>query len=255
MTGVLIGNSQIVTGNLLTDYSVIRATDNGLVARCVSGLGPTNSDDNSALGIWYFNGAPLPYGLCEDPVVNVIQSRIAGLMNFVGVINLWQCEPTLTLAAEGVYTCVILDSSMMNQTTRLGVYFSGRSESLNMYPITSLLTIFISLYTATPMIDPPSSSTVTVAVGDSLTLSCTSQGSPPDTFTWRKDGGPIVQSTGITTVTHTDASAVFRADYSINNVTTSDSGTYTCTVTNPIGSDSETITVTGMCYAYMVSCK
>ena len=48
---------------------------------------------------------------------------------------------------------------------------------------------------------------------------------------------------------YTSTSAVFRADYSIDSVTTSDSGTYTCTVTNPIGSDSTTITVvaTGMC--------
>ena len=94
------------------------------------------------------------------------------------------------------------------------------------------------------MIDPPSSSIVTVVAGSPLTLSCTSQGSPPDTFIWRKDGGPIVQSTSITTVTHTNTSAVFHVNYSINSVTTSDSGTYTCTVTNPIGSDSETITVT-----------
>ena len=93
------------------------------------------------------------------------------------------------------------------------------------------------------MMDPPSSSTVTVDVGSPLTLSCTSQSSPPDTFTWRKDSGPIVQSTSITNMTHTNTSAVFRANYSINSVTTSDSGTYTCTVTNPIGSDSETITV------------
>jgi len=98
-------------------------------------------------------------------------------------------------------------------------------------------------YTAAPVIDPPSSN-ITVAVGSPLTLSCTSRSSPPDTFTWRKDSGPIVQSTSIATVTHNSTSAVFRADYSINSVTTSDSGTYTCTVTNPIGSDSETITVT-----------
>ena len=130
MIAVLIGNSNIVTGNLLPDYSVITDTENGLVARCVSGLGPTSSDNNTALGIWYFNGAPLRYGLCEIPLTNPIQSRISGLRNFVGVINLWQCVSSLTPAAEGVYTCVILDSSMMNQTTRLGVYFSGRSESL-----------------------------------------------------------------------------------------------------------------------------
>ena len=92
------------------------------------------------------------------------------------------------------------------------------------------------------MIDTPSSPTVTVNASSSLTLSCTSRGSPPDAFTWRKDNDPtVLQSTSITAVDYT--SAVFRADYSIDNVTTSDSGTYTCTVTNPIGSDSATITV------------
>ena len=94
------------------------------------------------------------------------------------------------------------------------------------------------------MIDTPSSSTVTVNVSDRVTLSCTSRGSPPDTFTWRKDNGPVLQST-TTPLTYNANSAVFRADYSIDSVTASDSGTYTCTVTNPIGSDSTTITVAG----------
>ena len=84
---------------------------------------------------------------------------------------------------------------------------------------------------------------MTLNVGSTLTLSCTSRGSPPDTFTWRKDNGPILQST-TTPVTYNDSSAVFHAVYSITSVTTSDSGTYTCTVTNPIGSYSATITVT-----------
>ena len=92
------------------------------------------------------------------------------------------------------------------------------------------------------MIDTPSSSTVTVNVDSSLTLSCTSRGSPPDTFTWRKDNGPVLQSTTFP-VTYNDNSAVFHANYSIDNVNISYSGTYTCTVTNPIGSDSTTITV------------
>ena len=93
------------------------------------------------------------------------------------------------------------------------------------------------------MIDTPSSSTVTVYVGSSLTLSCTSRGSPPDTFIWRKDNDPtVLQSTSITAVDHTSTSAVFRADYSIDSVTTSDSGTYTCTITNPIRSDNVTMT-------------
>ena len=103
-----------------------------------------------------------------------------------------------------------------------------------------------SLDAAAPVIDTPSSSTITVDIGSSLTLSCTSRGSPPDTFTWRKDNDTtVLQSTSITAVNYTNTSAVFCADYSIDNVTTSDSGTYTCTVTNPIGSDSATITVIG----------
>ena len=102
------------------------------------------------------------------------------------------------------------------------------------------------------MIDPPSSSTVTVTVGSPLTLSCTSRGSPPDTFTWRKDSDPVIQSTSITTVEHTSTTAVFHANYSIDSVTLDDSGAYTCTVINPIGSDSETLTVTviGMFFEY-----
>ena len=94
------------------------------------------------------------------------------------------------------------------------------------------------------MIDIPLSSTVIILIGSSLNLNCTSQGSPPHTFTWRKDNDPtVLQSTSITAVDHTNTSAVFRADYSIGSVTTSDSGAYTCTVTNPIGSDSAIITV------------
>ena len=94
------------------------------------------------------------------------------------------------------------------------------------------------------MIDIPSSYAVTVNVGFSLTLSCTSRGSPPDTFTWRKDNDPtVLQSTSITPVNYTSTSAVFHANYSIDSVTTSDSGVYICTITNPIGSDSTTITV------------
>ena len=98
-------------------------------------------------------------------------------------------------------------------------------------------------YTAAPVIYTTSSSTVIVNVGDPLTLSCTSQGSPPDTFTWMKDGVSLAQSTRITAVTYTSTSAVFRADYVIDNIIESDSGTYTCTVTNPIGSDNAIITV------------
>ena len=129
MARVVSDNNQSVSGSFLADYSNVTAhTSSGLLAHCASGLGPTGTDDNTALGIWYFNGAQLPYGLCQYPIVHLIRSQAASLTNYIGVINLWQCGP-LTTTAEGVYTCFIMDSSMMNQTSRLGVYFIGRSKS------------------------------------------------------------------------------------------------------------------------------
>ena len=93
------------------------------------------------------------------------------------------------------------------------------------------------------MIDTPLSSTVIAIASSPFTLFCISRGSPPDTFTWRKNDGPIVQSTNIIAVNYTNTSAVFRAEYSIDNVTTSDNGAYTCRVTNLIGNSSTEITV------------
>ena len=118
--------------------------------------------------------------------------------------------------------------------------------SLLIYTCIPSLKHLLSLNTAAPVIDTPSPSTVTAPIGSSLTLSCTSTGSPPDTFTWRKDNDPtVLQSTSITAVDYTSTSAVFRADYSIDRVTTSDNGTYTCIVTNPIGSSNAIIRVVG----------
>ena len=81
-------------------------------------------------------------------------------------------------------------------------------------------------------------------------LSCTSQGSPPDTFTWRKDNDPtVLQSTSITAVDHTSTTAEFRADYSVTVVS---NGTYTCTVANPIGSDNANITIIAIGMYYCI---
>ena len=246
----LTRNSLSIADDFLTNYSYINASDspssNGvLLARCVTGLGPFSAyyNANGELGGWYFNGTMIYYnheqGRCYS---DVIQVRPGGLT--AGVSNIRQCGAFST-NNEGVYTCVMMNSAMMNQSVRLGIYLNGRSESLDLY-IPSLnissLNHLLSLYTAAPVIDPISPNTMTVNVGDPLTLSCTSRGSPPDTFTWRKDNGPVLQST-ITPVTYNDNSAVFRTDYSIDSVTTSDSGTYTCNVTNPIGTASVTVTV------------
>ena len=58
-----------------------------------------------------------------------------------------------------------------------------------------------------------------------------------------KDDDIVTQSTDITTVTYTNTTAVFTSSYTISNVSISDNGTYTCAVTNPIGTDNNSFTI------------
>ena len=236
-------STDLISSNRLDDYSFLTEPFTldqfGVILHCVSGLGPTGGQVNINLGNWIFNGAQVSFG---DTCVSVFQQRSANNNNFPGVINLYPCGP-LSPDEEGVYSCMMMNSSMVVQTTRVGLYLSGRSESLDMYPHHLIVNHLSSLYTAAPIIDPPSSSTVTVVVGNSLTLSCTSRSSPPDTFTWMKDGTPAPLTPTLTTVTHDSTTANFRSNFTISSINETDSGVYTCTVTNPIGSDSQTITV------------
>jgi len=58
-----------------------------------------------------------------------------------------------------------------------------------------------------------------------------------------KDGTVVDPHPNVSTLSHDNTTANFQTNYTISNVTKSDSGAYTCTVTNPIGNDSETISV------------
>ena len=127
-------SSWLIAANALTDYSYINARDgdlNGaLIARCMTGLGPTSTSmgANGILGGLYFNGTMIPNsGEQASCSSNVIQVRPGGTL--AGITNIHQCEAFST-SVEGIYTCTMMNSSMMNQSVRFGIYFSGRSESL-----------------------------------------------------------------------------------------------------------------------------
>ena len=111
------------------DYSYITAANinvNPLViARCITGMGPSNNDDNSELGGWYFRAEKVLDSKCNDS--NVIESSGAAISDYTGVIDLLQCAD-LTIFSEGVYTCMIDEGATMVQSMRLGVYLTGRSE-------------------------------------------------------------------------------------------------------------------------------
>ena len=131
-------NSNLISANALTDYSYINARSgdpNGAqVARCVTGLGPTGTSivANDILGGLYFNGnkiaAVAPPVSCSDD--SVIQVRLG--TSLAGVFNFHQCG-SFTTAAEGVYTCTLINSAMMNESVRFGIYLNGRGESLDLY--------------------------------------------------------------------------------------------------------------------------
>jgi len=143
VTGASNVATDLVSSNRINDYSFIiqpvMRDVYDVILRCASGLGPPGNDQSTVLGGWYFDGAQiLVRKSCMDAEFEV---RAANARLYPGVINLYQCG-TFTATEEGVYSCIMMNSSMVEQTMRVGVYFSGRSESLDVYPITSLLTIF-----------------------------------------------------------------------------------------------------------------
>ena len=126
------GSNSVGSDNIVNDYSAINVTDTspGVLFRCVTGLGPSG-DSNEELGQVSFNGVQISHGLCDG---SVVQPRGADINNIVGVINLQTCT-TFTVNEEGVYTCTTRNSSMVDQTVRVGVYLPVRSESL--YSVTN----------------------------------------------------------------------------------------------------------------------
>ena len=126
--------STISSVNIVTDYSYITARDgdsNGvMLARFLTGLG-LSGNDNSILGVLYYNGIRIPNGGEQGPCASEVFQVRPGSNN-AGVINIHQCGAFST-AVEGIYTCTMMNSSMMDQSVRFGVYFSRRSESLDLY--------------------------------------------------------------------------------------------------------------------------
>ena len=95
----------------------------------MTGLGPSGND-NDTLGGLYFNGTKIPHGKQRAKSQYII-SKLG--TQTAGVFNIKRCKAFSTnvegsINAEGVYTCIMKNSSMVYESIRFGVYFSGRSE-------------------------------------------------------------------------------------------------------------------------------
>ena len=121
------GTNLVHSGNVLDDYSVIYVDvseqNEGILFRCVSGLGPSGSNNNDVIGNLYFNDTLLPDGTCNKVVMAEGANNVD---RYPGVYNARLCG-NLTTSTEGVYTCRLMNTSMMYQNMSIGVYFIGRS--------------------------------------------------------------------------------------------------------------------------------
>ena len=147
LIGVMVSDdavdNAIVSANAITDYSYVNDrtdNDNVQLTRCVTGLGPSGTDDNSAVGGVFFNGNRIPDVGCGDSSSPIVRLQIANINNRAGIIQTVQCR-TFSTAVEGIYTCIMMNSSIMSESIRFGVYFTGRSESL-IYTYIYHITIF-----------------------------------------------------------------------------------------------------------------
>ena len=131
LTEVMPGDNAVVSSNAINDYSYVnaRGTDDVQLTRCATGLGPSGSDVNTAIGGVYFNGSRIPDVGCRQSSSPIVRLQSGHLSNVVGVIQTVQCKE-FSIAVEGIYTCIMINSSMMNESIRFGVYFSGRCKSL-----------------------------------------------------------------------------------------------------------------------------
>ena len=124
------GTDIVQASNVLDDYTYIlldgSERDDSILFRCSTGLGPGGNDTNDVIGDLYYNNMPLPDGVCNG----FIQAEGANVARFPGVYHARVCNNgILTTSTEGVYTCSLTNSSMMNQSVSIGLYLSGRSES------------------------------------------------------------------------------------------------------------------------------
>ena len=124
------GTNLPTANNVLDDYTYIILNGseqvNHILFRCATGLGPTSPATNNVIGDLYYNNMLLTDGVCNG----FIQAEGAG--NVAGLPGVYQARVcgNLTTNTEGVYTCTLTNSSMMDQSVRIGLYLNGRSESL-----------------------------------------------------------------------------------------------------------------------------
>jgi len=122
----------LISANEFADYSYLTEDEfqfdgDGAVLHCISGLGPSpDQRDSTRLGGWSFHSHQT---IIARTCGSEFRQRSENPVLFPGVVSLFPCGP-LSPDEEGVYSCMMKNSSMMIETRKMGLYLTGRSESL-----------------------------------------------------------------------------------------------------------------------------
>ena len=181
----------------------------------------------------------LPDGRTQSSGGNIGGWIVGPIVNDPGTLRITTYSP-FTSTRQGIYTATIPDSNNNMLTFNVGLYPNGFDGEL-------LLLIHI-LYIPLPALPLSLPTTVAPTISNLTynylhrTLTCESTGSPATTVSWMKDGLLLTTdgSTGYTltqTVTDRPSSTYSNVLIVSETVTGGVAGTYTCTVTNDLGSD------------------
>ncbi|CAI8039192.1 Hemicentin-2, partial [Geodia barretti] len=174
--------------------------------------------------MWSLTGNPsTPSGCgssCNIDISSTTSTLVVGDQNYTPTMLVTTHVLPLPASAQGVYTCTIPDSNGNDISLNVGLYPPG----FNVTPTITNLTYHEG--------------------NDSHTLTCVSTGSPATNVSWTKDGAPL---TSDYTISQT---VIDRSASTYSNVLTVSpegaAGTYNCTVSNDLGSNSSVVVALGI---------
>ena len=219
----LISNETISSGPIANNGLIV-STSRGFRLECVSNSNKTGVEffttPKDSRTIWKMTNNPF--------------SR-------PGVLRVQNKTGQLTASDQGICTCTISDVNGENISLNVGVYPSGFNSEF------TTCNSFQSNFTLCPA-EPPRITSLTHQAGN-RTLTCVSTDSPATIVTWKKDGRPLTTdgsshytlSQSITSRTSSTYSNVLTVSESTPGV----AGTYSCNVTNDLGSDSKKVVAVG----------
>ena len=171
--------------------------------------------------------------------------------NRPGVIRFRTRELPLQHSDQGIYTCTIPDSNGRNISLNVGLYPPGFNGELTS-------PVIVGNHSLSTHTEGPSISYLTYDE-ESRALTCISTGSPPTRVVWMKDGsylttdGSSLHYSLSQTITNRSSSTYFNV-LRVRQSAPGVAGTYTCKVSNDLGSASMTVVAVGECRkAYTLS--